>query len=51
MIARKPINGGARPNAGRKKLLSPCPYCHKEFGAVDLRSHLPQCRKKSISQN
>jgi len=32
--------------AGRKKTLTPCPWCRVEFGARDLRGHLPVCGKR-----
>jgi hypothetical protein len=30
---------------GRPRVLRPCPYCRKKFGARDLREHIPQCDK------
>jgi hypothetical protein len=30
---------------GRPKLLTPCPFCRREFGVVQLREHLVECRK------
>lgn len=29
------------------KKLRPCPYCAEEFGARDLRVHIPRCPQKS----
>lgn len=29
---------------GRPKTLRPCPNCTKEFGAAELRRHLPRCK-------
>ena len=28
------------------KKLRPCPHCSKEFGARELRAHLPKCPKR-----
>lgn len=33
---------GAKSGASRRKL-RPCPKCGMEFGAKDLRLHLPRC--------
>jgi hypothetical protein len=30
-------------NAGRKKLLRPCPKCGDQFGGRELRAHIPRC--------
>jgi hypothetical protein len=30
---------------GRPQVSRPCPYCKKEFGARDLREHMPRCDK------
>ena len=39
-------------NAGRKKMLKPCPLgCGNEFGARDLRAHIPVCRQEQKGEN
>ena len=30
-------------NAGRKKLLRPCPKCGTQLGSREMRVHIPQC--------
>ena len=27
------------------KVLRPCPHCGQEYGAAEMRKHIPQCRK------
>jgi hypothetical protein len=34
-----------RDTPPRAKVLRPCPRCGKEFGARDMRVHLPTCPK------
>jgi hypothetical protein len=36
----------ARQDLPNPKVLRPCPYCKKQFGARDLRKHLPACPKR-----
>jgi len=30
----------------RPKVMRPCKFCRKKFGARDMRTHLPQCEKR-----
>jgi hypothetical protein len=34
-----------RDDAPRAKVMRPCPWCRKSFGARDLRKHGPVCSK------
>ena len=34
------------PGGGRKKRLTPCPFCRKAFGVRELIAHLPRCPKR-----
>src|ERR1051326_4576495 len=39
---------------GRPRVLRPCPYCRKKFGARDLRGHIPKCDrapKRAVSKS
>ena len=39
--------GGKRKNAGRKKILVPCPWCRKKCGVRELMAvHKPRCLKR-----
>jgi hypothetical protein len=40
-VAKRPEGVGGRP-----AVLRPCPHCGHEFGARDLRAHLPHCSKR-----
>jgi hypothetical protein len=31
---------------GRPKVLTPCPFCRKLYGARQLRGHFPKCPKR-----
>ena len=36
-----------RPEAhGKPKVMRPCPHCGIEFGAREIRVHLPRCPRK-----
>jgi hypothetical protein len=35
-----------RDGPPRAKVLRPCPYCSRNFGARELRLHIPTCQKK-----
>lgn len=43
-------NAAARlvPAGGRPKVLTPCPYCKKQFGVRDLTAHKPHCPKRPV---
>ena len=34
-----------KPGGGRKKILTPCPYCRKMLGVAEMRDHIAGCRK------
>jgi len=34
------------PGGGRKKILSPCPFCRLKFGIAEMRSHITHCPKR-----
>ena len=42
---RRIANSRSSPPTPKK--MRPCPYCSKEFGARDLRAHIPRCPQKT----
>ena len=40
-VAKRPEGVGGRP-----KVLHECPHCAREFGARDLRKHMPRCPRR-----
>jgi len=44
VVARAMFSSGHWENAGRKKILRPCPKgCGKEYGAREMKAHIPRC--------
>jgi hypothetical protein len=44
IVARAMFSAGHWENTGRKKILRPCPKgCGKEFGAREMKAHIPRC--------
>lgn len=33
---------------GPEKVMRPCPFCEKDFGARELRKHKPRCPRKPV---
>jgi len=44
---RKVKWGGKRPNSGRHKILTPCPWCKVPFGVRDLQKHITDCKVRA----
>jgi hypothetical protein len=40
------MNNRLHTPTGPRKVLRPCPFCNKKFGARDIRVHKPRCPKK-----
>jgi hypothetical protein len=45
-IGRRRVAKRDPKNAGPPRVLRPCEWCGKEFGAREMRRHIPHCPKR-----
>ena len=43
------LNARRRRSGGRSLVNRPCQFCGKEFGAREMRVHIPQCKQEIMT--